>query len=174
MAAPGGEKMNVDDRVRQNLEAYFDGELGVLRRAWWTRRIGGSLELRNELAAIEARSRALRDHEREAVGARDSLWTEISMGLPAVDARASAVAIPRARGFFGPPLVAAAVGMAAAVLWLWQPAPGSERVGSSSVSAPVAGSLRYLDTGGRPVLVVEDDPGVTIIWLMDDDGPGGV
>ena len=174
MAAPGGEKMNVDDRVRQNLEAYFDGELGVLRRAWWTRRIGGALELRNELAAIEARSRALRDHEREAVGARDSLWTEISMGLPAVDARASAVAIPRARGFFGPPLVAAAVGMAAAVLWLWQPAPGSERVGSSSVSAPVVGSLRYLDTGGRPVLVVEDDPGVTIIWLMDGDGPGGV
>ena len=24
------------------------------------------------------------------------------------------------------------------------------------------------------VLVVEDDPGVTIIWLMDGDGPGGV
>ncbi len=164
----------MDDRVRQNLEAYFDGELGVLRRTWWTRRIERAPELRRELAAIEARSRALRDHEREAAGARGSLWTEISMGLSAADARASAAATPRSRAGFGPPLVAAAVGMAAVALWLWPPAPGPEGMASPAVSTPVVGSLRYLDTDGRPVLVVEDDPDVTIIWLMDGDGPGGV
>ena len=40
----------MDDRVRQSLEAYFDDEHGSLRRAWWTRRIKRSPELRRERA----------------------------------------------------------------------------------------------------------------------------
>ena len=70
--------------------------------------------------------------------------------------------------------VVSQVGLAAVALWFWPPAPAGNGVGTPPVASPVAGSLRYLDTGGRPVLVVEDEPGVTIIWMMDGDGPGGV
>lgn len=161
------------DRVRQRLEAYSDGEFGVARRAWWARRIGRSVELRRELAMIEAASRVLRDHEREKISREDSVWSQVSMGLSAVDARMPTEKGRPGWGLFGPPLAATAVATAALVLWLWAE-PEPEISGSLARSLPVAGSLRYLDTGGRSVLVVEDEPGLTIIWLMDEGGSGGV
>lgn len=163
----------MDERSQQLLEAYCDGELGPLRRAWWRWRIRRSPERSREVDAIARFSQQVRDHEREAISAGGSLWPEVSLGLAAVDARVAAEAVPRAEApqvwrRIGPPF-AAVVAVAVVALLFWEaPAPTPE------LSTPVQGALRYLDTDGQPVLVVEDDAGVTIIWLLDANGPGGV
>jgi len=163
----------MNERSQRLLEAYCDGELGRLRRAWWTWRIRRSPDRRREVDAILRFSQQVRDHEREAISAGGSLWPEVSLGLAAVDARVAAEATSRAEApqawrRIGPPLGAlAAIGVAALLFWE-APVPPPELL------SPVHGAVRYLDTDGQPVLVVEDDAGVTIIWLMDDSGPGGV
>ena len=59
-------------------------------------------------------------------------------------------------------LVAAAAMAAAVVAMVSYQAPGP----SAPEDIAVAGSIRYLDTAGRPVMVL-DRSDVTIIWLID-------
>ena len=163
----------MNERSQRLLEAYCDDELDRLRRAWCTWRIRRSPDWRRELEAIARFSRQIQDHEEETVSEGGSLWPEISLGLAAVDARVAAQAEAPAQAHpawrrIATPLAAGAAVFAVA-LWLWEaPTPTPELL------SPVQGAVRYLDTDGQPVLLVEDPEGVTIIWMMDGSGPGGV
>ena len=41
-------------------------------------------------------------------------------------------------------------------------------------AAPVGGAVRWVDTGGRPVMVLDasEESDVTIIWVLDDTVEG--
>jgi len=68
---------------------------------------------------------------------------------------------PAALRWLGPALAGAAAAAAALVLWLAAPAPVA-RAGDEVV--------QWLDTEGRPVVVIEAADETTIIWVL---GPGG-
>ena len=164
-----------DVKIRADLEAYHDREL-----SWWRRRraeagLRRSPELRRELELLQQISSAVATSE----GAPSSpdLWGAISGQLVGIDregrAQGGAASAPRPSGLLGtsgwsgllgwkPIGLAVAAGAAVLAVGLWN-APGTvpdEQTG---------GVLRYLDTGGRSVMVVEAQD-VTIIWLME----GGV
>jgi anti-sigma factor RsiW len=157
-----------DDTLRRRLYAYHDGELG-----WWARnrieaRLRRSSELRRELAVIAAIGRAARDSESDA--ARPELWGEIAGRLrvldagveePGTPARRSLVSVLAARRPLGAAALAAAAVAGILLLRTGSAPPAPE------AAAAVSGVVRYLDTGGEPVMLVEDWDDVTIIWLMD-------
>jgi hypothetical protein len=157
--------------IRSNLEAYHDREL-----SWWRRRrvamgLRRSAELRRELDLLQQMRRAA--SAAEGPPASPDLWAEISGHLDAIDARGGSHDGPAARelpGWLSGPLRffewkpigwVAAAGAAVLVIGLWNtsgPLP----------DAPAVGALRYLDTSGRSVMVIDEED-VTIIWLMDNE-----
>ncbi len=150
-----------DERV---LHAYHDGELRGLVRWRFERRLARSPELRHELQSlVRLRVLAL---EVEPDAETPDLWEEIARRLPALDAHRVEGGL-RSRepawAWLWRPMgaAAAAAATAALVFALW-----------SSDNAH-AGVVRWLDSGGRSVIVLEDDADVTIIWVLGDslDGP---
>ena len=109
-----------------------------------------------------------------AVGAGDplvspDLWPDLSAQLAGIDAqkRAQRGAAPTRTGGVARPLAllgwrplgwAAVAAAAVLAIGLWN-TPGTLE------DEPGGSVLRYLDTGGRPVMVVDEED-VTIIWLM--------
>jgi hypothetical protein len=156
--------------IRADLEAYHDQEL-----SWWRRRrveagLRRSSELRQELDLLKQMSTAA-----GAAGSADQaatmpdIWGEISGQLAGIDAqkRARVAAVRESvkqpgglRGFFEwkPMGWAMAAGAAALAIGLWN---ASGRFPDEQTGRVV----RYLDTEGRPVMVVDEED-VTIIWLM--------
>jgi hypothetical protein len=168
--------MSQIDREELALHAYCDGELG-----WWARRrvkvrLRRSAELRRELELIRSIGALAREEDAE-IEVPD-VWPSIASGLEAIDAQVEAEAvrapspeagmIPAAwswltQGGWRP--VGAAVAVAVAVLavsLVLRPDP------TLVVDEPsMVGAVRYLDTGGNPVMVIEGGGESTIIWLMD-------
>jgi anti-sigma-K factor RskA len=141
------------------LHAYHDGELRGFARWRFERRLARSPALQRELRGLSELSLLLR----ESTGATAAdLWDRIALRLPALDAQRAEAAQPARRLGWWRPLgaAAAALAVAALVAQQWFSSPPLDR----------AGVVRWMDSRGRSVMVLEDDAqdGVTIIWLLDD------
>lgn len=146
------------ERWLRALHAYHDGELSALGRWRFERRLRRSPELRRELAGLEEIGAGLREHVAGAPS--PDLWDGLALRLPAADARRREAAAPKRRGlgWLAWPVAATAVGVAFALGW-----PESEEVG---------GAVRWLDSGGHDVMVLEEAPDTTIIWVFDAPSEG--
>jgi len=154
------------------LHAWHDGELRGFARWRFERRLARSPGLQRELRQLAELGAALRERASQAPG--PELWERIAQRLPAADARRAAEADERRHGRrlgWLAPLGAAAATLAVAAIvaqQLFAPAP-AER----------AGVVRWMDSRGRSVMVLEEDEenATTVIWLLDGErsvGPAGV
>ena len=154
-----------DEALLERLGAYADGELGGLARWRLERQLRRSPALRKELEALLELSARISE-ALPAAGDPD-LWPALALRLPAADARrAEAVRSRRpGRGWaWGGAALAASLALVA-VFTLRAPAPvaipASELPGDGGV-------VRWLDTGGRDVMVLEASSDTTIIWVFED------
>ncbi|MEE2665091.1 MAG: hypothetical protein VX681_13320, partial [Myxococcota bacterium] len=153
------------------------------------RRLARSAPLREELRALRQISAQIEALHRQAEPAEaPDLWSGIAAALPAIDAQLAeerAGRAPYARPPEAPPrhwlrlpgwaVGTAALAAAAAVALVvvvgppsGGPAPGSERPIVAPGIAPGGGVVRYLDSGGASVMVIEDaEADMTIIWMME-------
>jgi anti-sigma-K factor RskA len=151
------------ERDERRLHAYHDGELRGLARWRFERRLARSPALQKELRGLGELGLLLR--ERAAGAPEPELWDRIALRLPAEDARredaASERKAARSLGWLrslGAAAAALAVVAVAVQQWLTAPA------------LPQAGVVRWMDSRGRSVMVLEEDAQqekVTIIWLLD-------
>jgi len=150
-------------RGGERLHAYHDGELGALARWRFEWRLRRSPQLRRELAALARVGELVCESELRA--SEPDLWDRIEQRLPALDARRAEAAQPTRAVWWLRPVGAAAVAVAALLVvyagWFGSP-------------APQAGVVRWMDSEGRPVMVLEADAeaDVTIIWLLEDVAEG--
>lgn len=158
----------LSDSDLRALHAYHDGELNPLSRWWVERRLARSARLRAELAEIREVGDWVR-HSADSGPAVD-LWDAIALRLPAADARrgAGSEAAPgrgwRERSWLGAPLFAAAATAAVAVAVVLGTI-GDQPVRDARV-------VRWLDTGGRSVIVLDEPEGATIVWLLESPSEG--
>jgi anti-sigma factor RsiW len=166
-------------REQRDLNAYHDGELSGLRRWLFERRLSRSPRLRAELEELKRLA-----HWVQGVGVQPpsaDVWGDIALHLPAIDAQLAEQRQSRAeqrqrrderrdwRGMdwlaaYSRPLAAVAVTAALALaLFLGI---------MEDAAPPTPGIIRWLDTGGRSVMVLEDQGDATIVWLLDalEDG----
>jgi len=163
-------------RDQRDLNAYHDGELSGLRRWLFERRLARSPRLRAELEELERLARWIQALGPESAGV--DLWDDIALRLPAIDAESAERRPRRAeprdwRGMdwlaaYSRPIAAVAVSAALALaLFLGI---------MEDAAPPIPGMIRWLDTGGRSVMVLEDQGDATIVWLLDvpeDGAPEG-
>jgi anti-sigma-K factor RskA len=147
-------------RTRE-LEAFHDGELGLLGRLRVRLRLLRDPVARRELRWLADVRALLREELREATAPPD-LWSEIRSGLPPLargpDAGAQrARSLPAWRWALPAAAVAAAAGFALTFGIEWG-------------HPPDARSLRWLDAEGKPALVLQDDGEATIIWVLHPSG----
>jgi hypothetical protein len=148
----------------RNLHAYHDDELGAVARWWWRRRIARSPRLHEHLEQLAEIGNWVREADS---GQAPDVWDQIALRLPAVDAvRAdtpdAASGLDRWTGFR--PIMAAAATAAVAV------AVALGTIGGDPGQR--AGAVRWLDTGGRGVIVLDNPEAATIVWLLDPPGDG--
>jgi len=138
--------------------AYHDGELSGFARWRFARRLRRSAALRRELEALNRVGEWVRDSHVEAPG--PDLWDAIALRLPAADARRAEIASRAGPHGFGwlawSGVVATAV--LAVVFALDRLEPEVPRAD---------GVVRWLDSGGRDVMVLEAGSDTTIIWVFD-------
>jgi anti-sigma factor RsiW len=187
-------------REQRDLNAYHDGELSGLRRWLFERQLSRSPRLRAELEELRRLARWVQGAGVQPPSV--DVWDGIALRLPAIDAESveqrQRRVEQRQRGAEQPqrpdgqpqrldghprrrdeqrewrgmgwlaaysrPLTAAAV-TAALALALF--------LGIMEEAAPpTPGIIRWLDTGGRSVMVLEDQGDATIVWLLDalEDG----
>jgi len=146
----------VSERKIRLLEAYHDGELGWLGR-WRARRLlSRDADARATLASLETVGGLLREIEAEA--SAPDLWDTVRLRLPALDVRraeagaADASSLPR---WIGAGLATVAAALAMVIGLQLVPPSGS------------GGAVRWLDSRGSPVVVLQDDRDATIIWLLE-------
>lgn len=161
--------MSAKQRFEQTLAAYHDGELGRLRRWWVERRLRRDADARRELESLDVLGDRLRADEPAAPAAPD-VWDEIRQRLPAVHPAADRSPQGWLRPtlpWAGAALAAAALAAAAATALLFLAAP--ELIGRGA--APVAGNgaVRWLDSHGQPMMILQDDREATLIWVTDDE-----
>lgn len=157
------------DRREALLHAYHDGELSRLARWRFERELRRSPALQRELASLRGLREALRASD--AARPAPDVWDALALRLPAEDARRAergAAQVARAWGaresWWLKPVGALAVS-AALVAALWLGGVGSE--------PPMAGGVvRWIDSGSRSVLVLDDQPDTTIIWVLDGASEG--
>ncbi len=197
MNSTGAEPIGRDQR---DLGAYHDGELSRLRRWVFERRLARSAGLRAELEGLKRLSRYVQGLDPQAPSV--DVWDQIAVHLPAIDGQFEEQRQgleeqrqgleeqrqgvdrqrdrrdqPQHRGAeqrewrgmdwlaaYSRPLVAVAAGVALALalfLGIMEDGP-----------PPTPGIIRWLDTGGRSVIVLEDRDDATIVWLLDalEDG----
>lgn len=160
MSATGSERPGAS-RDERALHAYHDGELTRWGRWRFERRLARSRELRRELEALVRVRELVRASE--AREPTPDLWGAIEQRLPAADAlRAEAErAGGGLRAWLGSPLrslgAAAAAAAAAALAFVLL-----------SGDNPPAGVVRWMDSGGKSVMVLEGGEGVTIIWVLGE------
>jgi anti-sigma factor RsiW len=162
-------------RNQRDLNAYYDGELSGLRRWIFERRLARSPQLRAELEELRRVSRWVQDLD--PAPASVDVWDDVALRLPAIDAQREergggrdAQRVPRAvRGLdwlaaYVRPIAAVAAATALALaLFLGI---------MEDVAPPAPGMIRWLDTGGRSVMVLEEQGGATIVWLLDTPEDG--
>jgi anti-sigma factor RsiW len=158
--------MTKQDRLTRALYALHDGEASAWQRFWLRRRLAKDPAARRELGTISEIGTLLRENAAEE--ATPDLWDGIQAQLPYAESPARnpeeastpRLVIPRAIGG----AVAAAVAVMAVVFF----------VGTGPVDGPLPGSVEWLDTGERSVMVLQDDAEATIIWVLsDEDGRAG-
>jgi anti-sigma-K factor RskA len=157
------------ERDERRLHAYHDGELRGLARWRFERQLARSPALQKELRGLGELALLLR--ERAAEAPAPELWDRIALRLPAEDARREAAAsertdAARSLGWLRPlGAAAAALAIAAVAAQQWLTAP----------ALPQAGVVRWMDSRGRSVMVLEEDAQkkVTIIWLLDGGPAAG-
>ncbi|NNL86652.1 MAG: hypothetical protein HKP27_13415 [Myxococcales bacterium] len=138
-------------RKDQKMMAYHDGELSWASRWLLARSLRRDASARAELKLWGAVGEVLRKEVGEE--ASPDLWPEISDRL-----RASAEqgARPSRPGWnWRWPELAAGVAAGLAIGW-WALVSGS---------TPGEESIRWLDSGGKTVMVLQDDAEATIIWV---------
>ena len=161
--------MSREARLARALHTYADGELGWWGRRRFETRMRRSPELRQQLAMLREIGQAARESEARIVA--PGLWEELAGRLRAVDAQFEAAGDPASAGAARwlngwRPLGAAALAAASALaLVLALRAPGP--LPAPALESAGAGVVRFLDTGGLPVLLMQESEDVTIIWLMD-------
>lgn len=142
------------------LHAYHDGELRGFARWRLERRLARSPGLRRELEVL-ARMRGLLIERDERMPVPD-LRERIAQRLPAIDARREeAEAERRGRGMLAPllkPLGAVAAAAAVAIV---------VRLALPLGDGVTPGVVRWIDTGERNVIVLDDDEEMTIIWVLE-------
>jgi anti-sigma-K factor RskA len=152
----------LSERERALLEAYRDGELSRLARFRVERWLRRDADARLALAEGEALAQALRELDAEAP--TPDLWPAIRLRLAAADARAAEAARPplwrSAAGYLA--LGAAATAATALALLLRSAEP------PASLPGP-AGSVRWIDARGNPMMVLRDDRVATIIWVPEGE-----
>ena len=157
-------EMTRDDEL---LHAYYDGELSGFARRRFEQRLRRSPALQAELDSLDSLGGSLR--ALDADGPSPDLWDDIALRLPALDAQRDAEVAPERSGWlawlFGPAGAALATAAAAVALALTIYTPEIQPGGST---------IRWLDTGGRSVMVIDDDADMTIIWMLDGGEGGGV
>jgi anti-sigma factor RsiW len=153
--------VSAGDRISERLQAYYDGEIHGLARWRFERRLARDPAAKQQLSALEETSRLLREVETE--NAAPDLWEAIRLRLPALDAqRAEVEEAPgeaRSRLWALSPWVG--VGVAAAALAL--------AIGVEWGDAPLPGSVRWIDSRGTPLMVLQDDSEATIIWVIEGE-----
>lgn len=143
------------------LHAYHDGELSALARWRFERTLRRSPALQRELATLRSLRGALQGLDAEA--AAPDLWDAIAPRLPGAGARGREAVRERGAGrglvwWLAP--IGAVAATAAAVLAVFY--------GGWFAGPPAAGgTLRWIDSEGRSVMVLDDDPDTTIIWVLD-------
>ena len=180
--------MNELARDTERLHRYHDGELGRVERWLFAWRLHRSPALRAELGALENLSQQIAAQfaaDEMSAERTPDLWASLEGNLAAIDAQ---VAAERARGgaatrsesdfgerdaprlsawFGGRRLGTAALAAAAAVALFMVLSPASvPGPGAPPVLAKGGGVVRYLDSGGAPVMMIDRED-VTIIWMMD-------
>jgi anti-sigma factor RsiW len=149
------------DSFGEQLQAYYDGELRGLARWRFERRLARDPAARQELLALEETGRLVREVEAER--AAPDLWEAVRLRLPALDAQRAEVeeapGMVRSRLRAWSPWVGA--GVAAAALAL--------AVGVEWGDASVPGSVRWIDSRGNPLMVLQDDSQATIIWVIEGE-----
>jgi anti-sigma factor RsiW len=149
-------------REEAKLHAYHDGELSGLARRRFERRLRGSPQLQHELQSLADIGVQLREIDADAEA--PDLWEQLAPRLRAIDARRQqpAADAPSRSGLVWSWLwrpagvvAAATVVVAIAVGLLWPEAAERGRV------------VRWIDGGGRSVMVLDSDPDTTIIWMLD-------
>lgn len=171
----------MDGAGGETLQAYHDGELSRLARWRFERVLRRRPDLRAELGRLAELRRELR--ALDAAAPAPDLWDAIARRLPAAAARrpgawAAGGALPAAHRPVGPPR-----GHAHDLVWWWKP------IGALTVAVLVAlsvaysglwgrspavvagGVVRWIDSGPRGVIVLDDDPDITIIWVLDGSAP---
>ena len=155
--------MRVRDRTSERLQAYYDGELGRLARWRFERRLQRDPALREELFALEETGRLLRESESASDTATPDLWEAIRLRLPAEGAQSAerdeAPLAPRSRLWTISPWVGVAAATAALAL----------AFGLEWGDPSVPGSVRWIDSRGKPLMVLQDDRNATIIWVIDEE-----
>ena len=157
------------DLREQILHAYHDGELSRFGRWRFERELRRSPTLRRELDGLRQLGDVLRSQD--ASGLAPDLWDAVALRLPAEDARRAA------RGPTG-----AALDWGVRESWWLRPV-GALTVSAALIAAlvlggtgsapPVAGGVvRWIDGGGRSIMVLDDQPDITIIWVLDGAGEG--
>lgn len=143
------------------LHAYHDGELSRLGRWRFERALRRSPSLQRELASLRQMRGALQALDAEADA--PDVWASLRPRLTGAraQARARVEAGDRGRGivwWLAP--IGAAAATAAIVL--------AVVYGGFFTRSPVGGgTLRWIDSEGRSVIVLDDDPDTTIIWVLD-------
>ena len=157
----GMEGIRQQDELR--LHAYHDGELSGFSRWRFERRLRRSPALQRELENLRSLRRLL--HEQGSAAPEVDLWDRIALGLPAADAQrrdeseARMTPVRGAAWWLKP--VGALAATAAVAAFFWVP--------TTDPTAPASGNVvRWIDSGDHGVVVLEDDPDSTIIWVMDD------
>jgi len=149
-----GERSHHDET--RELHAFQDGELSPWRRWRIARRLSRDARARRELASIAELGALLRE-QADTLGEPD-LWESIRARLPyAAKPAAMSTPLPEPVGWapawLGAALATAVVACVMATGWL----PGD---------APSVASVRWLDSKGKPVMVLRDDRKATIIWVI--------
>lgn len=159
------------------LQAYYDGELSWLGRWRVERRLAASAELRRELARLQRLSELVR--AAEAAAPEPDLWPEIAGRLSREPEggdpiRTHADPLRPAFGWLGPRLKPAGAFAVAAVA-LFALVRGDAWWGADPSSGSSSGVVRWIDSGSRSVLVIEDEAGrgATLVWVLDPEPPGG-
>ncbi len=145
-------------KAGQELHAFRDGELPFWKRRRVARRLAHDPAAQHEVASITEIGALLR--EQAATLPAPDLWAGIRAQLPTA-ARPAALDADDAQparsswlpGWLGAALATASV---AAVM----------ASGVATGDAAPVGSLRWLDSKGKPVMVLQDDRDATIIWVL--------
>jgi anti-sigma factor RsiW len=153
------------ERIDLRLQAYYDGELRGLARWRFERRLTRDPAAQEEFRALQETGRLLREAEADAPS--PDLWESIRLRLPVLDAQRIEAeerrAAPRSRFWSLSPWLG--VGVAAAALAL--------AIGIEWGDASGPGSVRWIDSRGASLMVLQDDSKATIIWVIEGD-PGAL